>query len=142
MDFSNGKNRENDANLNLILDNFDFTKKMLKFCNFLPSGQFVKWFTSEFNGRSTLGNQGHDGDSSMTANDGAVDISGIQTFQFSNESVGPDNVKGCDTKDLVGVVLASLLEHLCGYKIKKKKIIEKIVKMKNVMKLMKIEYFP
>ena len=89
-----------------------------------------------------MGNQGHDGDSSMTANDGAVDISGIQTFQFSNESVGPDNVKGCDTKDLVGVVLASLLEHLCGYKIKKKKIIEKIVKMKNVMKLMKIEYFP
>ena len=27
VDFSNGKNRENDANLNLIADNFDFTKK-------------------------------------------------------------------------------------------------------------------
>lgn len=48
----------------------------------------------------------------MASNDGTINISGIKTLQICDEGVGPDNVKGGDTKDLLRIVLAGPLENL------------------------------
>ena len=48
------------------------------------SCQSVELVLGELHGWGTLGNQGHDRNTSMTTNNRAVDISGIQTLQKQN----------------------------------------------------------
>lgn len=61
-----------------------------------------------------LAKQGQDGDASMAADDGHVDVAHGQPSLFSVKCLGAHNVERGDAQDALGVVDALLLQYLCG----------------------------
>lgn len=59
-----------------------------------------------------LGKQRNDGDTRVTTNDGDDGVSGVGRLDGRKESGSSDDVKGGDSVQLGGVVLAGVLEDL------------------------------
>merc|ERR1712106_1044819 len=61
-----------------------------------------------------MGDEGHDGDTSVASNDGAIHVGWVNSLESSNKLIGTDNIQSGDSKDCLGVVDSGLLEHLGG----------------------------
>lgn len=79
-----------------------------------PLSQGLELVLGEVDRGLALGDEGDDGDSGVSTDDGNIDLGGVQALGLTNEGVGADNVQGGDTEDPVGVVDTSLLEYLRG----------------------------
>ena len=77
-------------------------------------GESLQLFCREFNSWGALTDEGHDGDSSVASNNGAVDLGRVDVLELADESVGPDHVQGGDAEDSLGVQAARLLVDLTG----------------------------
>merc|ERR1712189_172002 len=71
-------------------------------------GESLQLFCGEFNSWGALADEGHDGDSSVAPNNGAVDLGRVDVLEFTNESVGPDHIQGGHSEDSLGVQAARL----------------------------------
>ena len=61
-----------------------------------------------------LGQEGNNGDTRVTTDDGDLLIGGIGALDLGNEARSPDDIEGGDTKEALGVVDALGLEDLGG----------------------------
>jgi len=78
-----------------------------------PGSEGFKHILGEGNAGGALGDEGDDGDASMSTNNRALNMGWVQTLHAANEGIGSDDIKGGDTKD-VSWVLTSLLVNLCS----------------------------
>jgi hypothetical protein len=71
-------------------------------------GKSIELFLGEL--LTSLGEEGNNGDTRVTTDDGNVDILGVLALDLRDEAGGTNDIKGGDTEETLGVVDTVLLE--------------------------------
>lgn len=72
-------------------------------------GKSIELFLGEL--LTSLGEEGNNGDTRVTTDDGNVDILGVLALDLRDEAGGTNDIKGGDTEETLGVVDTVLLEN-------------------------------
>lgn len=88
------------------------TVQRIEIRHLYPLSKGLELVLGEVHGGLALRDQGNDGHTGVSSDDGNIDLGGVQALSLSNEGIGADNVQGGDSENPVGVVHTSLLEHL------------------------------